>query len=50
MNPVDSNEHLNNIPAIKKDAINEFPPYLIKGSGKPVVGIEPVATAICIID
>ena len=22
----------------------------MKGNGKPVVGIEPVATAICIID
>ena len=28
MNPVDSNEHLSNIPAIKKDAIN--------GSGQPI--------------
>ena len=50
INPVDSNEHLNNIPITKNEDNNELPPLLTKGKGKPVVGIVPVTTAICIID
>ena len=35
---------------MKNDDIKEFPPQLIKGNGNPVVGIDPVATAICNTD
>ena len=46
----DSIEHLTNIAAISKLDINELRPYLIKGNGRPVVGIAPEETAMCIID
>ena len=48
--PVDSSEQRTSNPRITRLDISEMPPYHTSGSGSPVVGIAPDASAMLRID